>query len=116
MSGQGRAPSSLSAATEDRAAQGRAPSVVAVATGGEHQGHPPFRSRSIIDRTGLLDKFGQFRRAHAPPGLPSRAALPPPIDFSSPSPARKNFLWGKMVSVRLDPGVTRSLKTQTHDN
>jgi len=39
--------------------------VVAAATG-EHQGHPPFRSRSIIDRTGLLDKFGQSRRARAP--------------------------------------------------
>src|SRR3546814_1563047 len=33
---------------------------------GEHQGHPPFRSRSIIDRTGLHAKFGQFRRARAP--------------------------------------------------
>src|SRR3546814_10233301 len=63
-------------------------SVVAVATGGEHQGHPPFRSRSIIDRTGLLDKFGQFRRAHARRGLPSRAARTTPIDFASPSPSR----------------------------
>ena len=26
---------------------------------GEHQGHLPFRSRSIIDRTELHDKFGQ---------------------------------------------------------
>src|SRR3546814_1732618 len=70
------------------AALGRALPVVAAATGGEHQGHPPFRSRSIIDRTGLLDKFGQFRRAHARRGLPSRAARTTPIDFASPSPSR----------------------------
>src|SRR3546814_331182 len=55
---------------------------------GEHQGHPPFRSRSIIDRTGLPDKFGQFRRARARRGLPSRAARTTPIDFAPPSPSR----------------------------
>src|SRR3546814_4209324 len=53
-----------------------------------HQGHPPFRSRSIIDRTGLPDKFGQFRRARARRGLPSRAARTTPIDFAPPSPSR----------------------------
>src|SRR3546814_2146194 len=69
------------------AALGRALPVVAAATGGEHQGHPPFRSRSIIDRTGLLDKFGLFRRDHARRGLHSRAARTTPIDFASPPPS-----------------------------
>src|SRR3546814_9684921 len=41
-----------------------------------------------MDRTGLLDKFGQFRRARARRGLPRRAARTTPIDFASPSPSR----------------------------
>src|SRR3546814_17712261 len=54
MIGQGRAHSSLSVATQDRAAQGPATSLVAVANGGNTEGHRPFALRRTIDRWGKI--------------------------------------------------------------